>query len=621
MTDGVNFDIEKEYLKCKLSPLYFIENYIKIPVAGGLVTMKESELWNNTRKYRDFVRLATDPNIDNIEILFSRQHGKTTTIAMIILHNMIFYPKLKVQFLTLSKENALDVIERMKFMLDNLPKFLRVKPLGKGDKKTYLELENGSKITTKYVSGNINPDQIGRGFSVPIVWIDEAAFIPHMDIVWAAMQPAISAARVQAKKNNFPTKIFLSTTPNGAGTNWFYNMWKRGWDYEDIFDLENNKALDNAEEILNSDPEKNNFVRVKIHWSETGKTKEWYDRQVKELNFNMRKINQEINLVFLGSAFTVFDDDVLAEFEPASPVRKIDLGFGGVFSLFEDIDDILQENKYEQLILGVDTAVSTAAKSDYSALVLTKASTGEQIGEWRGKISVLKRYAYMLKKLILNLVTLYDLDEDNFRVVIERNSIGLGIIEELIYDETFEYSAYLYKTEIRKGEVAPGLMTRKDTREKMFELLLSWLNENPRRARGPILQEELRNLEQKSNGRIEAGSGQHDDTVMAYNFTLFVRNDLILKGEISPLGGDSKTDTPVKKHSKEKILHSLDIAFSSLSNFEDYEKRKKDYEVIIDTGDEKQRKRKIKQLKEEWSPMIKSREETEDMIGYDILDF
>jgi len=602
-------DIAKEWLKCKLSPLYFIENYIKIPVPGGYITQKESDLWNATPKYRHLVKLWESEFVNNIIFLSSRQHGKTTTVAQLILHALLFYPGLRIEFLTLTKKNAEDVIERIKFMYEHLPEWLKIGFYGRGDYKTYIHFSNNSKINTRYISGNISPDTIARGFSVPVLWIDEAAFIPHMEEAWTAAQPAISTARRFALQNGYPSKIIMTTTPNGAGENFFYKLWIRAWDYEEIFDFNKEIPIPNADEILNSSEEKNNFVRVKIHWSETGKDEAWYKQQVKELNFNMRKVNQELNLVFLGSEYTIFDDQVLAEFEPVAPVAKINMGYGNTFTLFEDINEILENNKDEIFILGVDTAVSTAAKADFSALVLTKASTGEQIGEWHGKISVLKRYALLIKKLIRALIDLYNLDEDNLKVIIERNSVGLGVIEEIIYDDTFNYDAFLYKTEIRKGEKAPGIATKKDTREKMFDLLLSLINENPKRAKGPLLQEELRNLEQKSNGRIEAGKGAHDDVVMAYNFTLFVRDELIKKGIIS-------ADNNFKKFDPKVISTDINVAMHTL---QEKPKKKLPYEVVIEHN-EREYKKKVKELKEIWTPK-QARIDDEDAEYYQVLAF
>jgi hypothetical protein len=602
-------DIAKEILKCRYSALYFLETYIKIPVPGGYITQKESDIWNATPKYRRIVKMYESSNVNNILFMASRQHAKTTTIAQLILHALLFYPGLKIEMLTLTKKNAEDTIERIKFMYSHLPDWLKIASYkGRGDYKTYIELDNNARFNTRYISGNISPDTVARGMSVPMLWVDEAAFIPHFEEAWTAAQPAITTARRFALKNGYPSKIFMTSTPNGAGENFFYKMWANSWDYEDVWDFDKDLSKENADKIVNSSETKNNFIRIKIHWSETGKDEAWYKQQVKELNFNMRKVNQELNLVFLGSDAAIFDDEVLAAFEPAPIINKIDMGYGEYFNILENIDTILSENKDEVFILGVDTAVSTAASSDFSAIVLTRASTGEQIGEWHGKISVLKRYAVILKKLILSLIKLYGLHEDNLKVVIERNSIGLAVIEDLLYDDEFDFNDFLYKTEIRKGEKAPGIATKKDTREKMYDLLLSLINENPKRIKGPLLQEELRNLEQKQNGRIEASKGAHDDTVMAYNFTLFVRDELIKKGIII-------NDEGISRYDPTKIKYDINIALSSLQTFQKKEKLEIETKIIID--EEYERKEK-KRIMEEigWKPKYE-----DDNFMYEIVSF
>jgi hypothetical protein len=51
------YDLQMEFVKCRLSALYFIENYVSVPVSGGRVSMKESEQWNMTDKYKIIINL------------------------------------------------------------------------------------------------------------------------------------------------------------------------------------------------------------------------------------------------------------------------------------------------------------------------------------------------------------------------------------------------------------------------------------------------------------------------------------------------------------------------------------------------------------------------------------
>jgi hypothetical protein len=375
-----------------------------------------------------------------------------------------------------------------------------------------------------------------------------------MDRVWTALQPSLSAVRDVAKKNGYITKIFFSTTPNGvSGTGeFFYQTWTHGWDYEEIFDTEKEIVIPEAPKKLLSDSEKNNFVRVKVHWSEVGRDENWYQQQIKELGFNMRKVNQELNLVFLGSTNTVFPDEILEMFEPKHVLQEINLAYGEKFKLYKEI------NPKKLYLLGVDTAASTAAKSDYCALVLTDAETGEEVGSWHGKYSVVKRFAVVVKSLIKGLNTLFALDEDVLMVIIERNSFGLGVVEDLLFsDDDFDYASYLYYFEQANGNRIPGFQTNSKSREMIMNFLLSMVNEYPTHISSALLQEELRNLEQKANGRIEAGGkDNHDDAVLAYGFTLYVRNQLIKDGIVTEDGLVSKLDS-------NRLNYFLDVTMST----------------------------------------------------------
>ena len=145
-----------------------------------------------------------------------------------------------------------------------------------------------------------------------------------------------------------------------------------------------------------------------------------------------------------------------------------------------------------------------------------------------------------------------------------------------------------------RNERIPGLNTNKTNREQMFNLLLSLVNTNPYHPQGNLLQEELRNLEQKSSGRIEAARGQHDDVVMAYNFTLLVRHEMIQRGEIM------NSDTPDGlKISSEQIINYMDVTFSTTESMNrDRGKDFKGVQVKDVFLDESEELRKIKEIKE-----------------------
>lgn len=544
------YDLQMEFVKCRLSALYFIENYVSVPVSGGRVSMKESEQWNMTDKYKIIINLFQQH--DSVLYMSSRQSGKTTTSAMYLLWCMIFFPKIQISYLTLDKNRALDMISRMKEMMDSLPKWMQVKPSSKAERLSYYELSNGSKVSASFVSGSNDPDRVGRGLSSPIIFMDEAAFIPHAEIVWGAVQPSVSAAKYFAKKNGYPFGVIMTSTPNGAGDNFFYNVYQNSVKFDDIYDY-STKSLYPDYKSQFQIKDKNAFISVVLHWSEF-RTEEWYEQQKKELNFNVKKINQELDLSFLGSTTCIFSDNVIAQLHPKKRISKIKLAFGNEFDLFGEIDPT------ETYILGVDTAMSAGEKSDYSSMVLTRAKDGQPIGEWHGRFSVVKRFSQLVKIMIQALNLIHGLNPKTLVVAVERNSIGKAVVEELLYDESsFDYGEYLFG-EFINDEKVYGIYTSNSgstmnpgKRDKMFQMLMTFVNEQPFKLHGRLLINELRNLEQKQNGRIEASKNQHDDVVMAWNFCLYARDQLIKRGELF-VSGELRTKKSISSDVVANVL-------------------------------------------------------------------
>src|SRR6056297_4264671 len=63
------------------------------------------------------------------------------------------------------------------------------------------------------------------------------------------------------------------------------------------------------------------FVKIKFHWTDDKtKDKNWYEQQCKDLNFDKRLINQELDLLFIGSTNCIFDDDFLGRLN-SSPYK------------------------------------------------------------------------------------------------------------------------------------------------------------------------------------------------------------------------------------------------------------------------------------------------------------
>ena len=529
-----------ERVKCQLSFTYWMENYAYTKVSGGYIHMGSSEQWKSSPKFRILCKLFEQH--DSVMLLSSRQIGKTTLGLLYATWAMIFFPKIKIMFLTLNTTNAKDAVSRIKDAMEMLPAWMNVDNASKAAKTTFIDLKNGSQFLTSFVSGAVDPDKVGRGLTQSIIILDEFAFCNYADIVYTSAQPGLSTARKYSKLNGYPTLMLVVSTPNGAGDNQFYSMFENSTNIEEIYDFENKKLYDDYKAIL-AEEHRNSFISVKIHWSETNRDEAWYKEQCRELNFNKRRINQELDLAFLGSASSIFDDEIIMKLVPKKASFNMQLPHGLHFKMYSDIEP------GEVYLAGVDSSASTGPNSDWSVISLTRARDGQEVGVVKCQFAVVKKFSGVVKAFTKAMYTLYGLDSDHLKVIIERNSFGKGVVEELMYNDPslddFDYESYVWQEELSSGELVPGLYTSNSSfkmgngkRDQMFGELMNQVNAYPDLIHSNDIISEIRSLVQLPSGRIEAGKAAggkkgHDDVVMAYNFCLYVRKLMIKSGELS----------------------------------------------------------------------------------------
>jgi hypothetical protein len=220
---------------------------------------------------------------------FIPTHNSTLS-ACLLEYLLNFFPDNRAIILNMSKTAGLQNIDRIRFIHDHLPSFLKSPHKNKSvDRKTFLEYDNGSKVNVFFPSSATSPDTLARSLSSPILYVDEVAFIRHMETAWGSAAPVLAKAREQARKYGYKDLILLSSTPNGTESDgkFFYDMWSNAIDSDEIYD-ENEKLIIDAQSIVNS-PSKNGFVAIRFHWSED-RDEAWYLNQCKDLNFNSRRI-------------------------------------------------------------------------------------------------------------------------------------------------------------------------------------------------------------------------------------------------------------------------------------------------------------------------------------------
>jgi len=406
-----------EYLRCKNNPLYWIYNYAYLPETGTGGSFKVTPT-NLHPKMKTVVRSLF--RYHKCVLMASRQLGKSSIAALMLAWCAVFFAGIKIIILNMKKNAALNNLATIKHIIKTLPGWMTGGNAFKSKSEivTYLTLFNDSKIDVFYPSTTHTASTLARSLTSPILYIDEGSFISHMTEIFGSSQQTLSRARDQAIANNIPYFIFVTSTPNGTtGTgSWFYSRWQNSVDSKLIFDDNAKFKKDVDIDTIVKDPSKNSFIKVKYSWEEDPtKDQQWYDEQCQEID-DARTVNQELDLVFVGTQYCIFDDETLSSFEAVKKPDHIIMASGTKLLTF--LDHTL--NPHDYYLIGVDTAESL--QGAYCAINVFSFHEFKQIAE------VQHRYgSYNLFGEDINYVfkwLRHTVGHDNIILAVENNTIG-----------------------------------------------------------------------------------------------------------------------------------------------------------------------------------------------------
>jgi hypothetical protein len=458
--------IEQEYLKCYHDPVYFLRTYcyIQHPKRGRILF----NLFPFQEKVLDLFN-----NNQYIITLKSRQLGISTLAAGYSLWLMLFHKDKNVLALATTQATARNLVTKVIFMYDELPKWLRL-PV-KEKNKLSLRLSNGSKITAKSSSTDA-----ARSEAVSLLLIDEAAFIDNIDETFTAAQQTLATGG----------QCMALSTPNGIG-NWFHKTWVKGQQGE------------------------NSFVPVRLDWRvHPERNDEWRKQQDRDLGERMAA--QECDCSFLTSGHTVIESSDLEYYDKQlvkPPIEK--RGYGGDLWIWE------YPNYEKKYLITADVARGDA--SDNSAFHIIDIEACKQVGEYKGKIT---------PKELGNLLVAVGKEYADAVLVVENANIGWATIEQVItrkYEnlyygttaDTETVESYMAKYE--KDKLVPGFSTNVRTRPLIIAKLQEFMRE-----RLVIIQSERTMLEARvfvwKNGKPQAQTGYNDDLILSLAIGLFVRD-------------------------------------------------------------------------------------------------
>lgn len=453
-------ELIQEYLKCSEDPVYFTETYMKIVnVDTGLTNFV-------LYPYQKDMMNSFKENRFNI-VTTARQAGKSTTTCAFILWYILFHADKTVALLANKGDTAREILGRVQLAYQHLPKWLQqgVNIWQKGS----FELENNSRV----IAAATSSDAI-RGYSINLLFIDEAAFIDNWDEFFTSVFPTISSGS--------ESKIVLVSTPNGL--NHFYKTWI------------NSSAVEN----------RNGYVGIRVTWQDVpGRDEKWKNDILAGMNFDTEKFEQEHCCEFMGSSGTLIAGWKLKELVHRTPIAQR-----------EGLTQYLAPEKDNVYVMVCD--VSRGKGLDYSAFQVINCTKMPyvQAAVYRSNATTPQDYA----EIIHRVGTAYN----NAAVMVEINDIGDMVSHALHYDYNYENILYTENAGMKgkrvtqgfgstKNGVDKGIRTTKPVKATGCSMLKLLIEQNQLMITDFDTISELSTFSKKGNS-YEAEPDCHDDLTM-----------------------------------------------------------------------------------------------------------
>ena len=466
MAQDIKKIIAQEYIKCAKDPAYFMKKYCHIqhPTRGRI-------LFNLYPFQGEVLHLFKDNQF--IITLKSRQLGISTLAAAYSLWLMLFHKDKNVLALATTQATARNLVTKVIFMYDELPKWLKLPAVEKN--KLSLRLKNGSKIQAK----SSNADA-ARSEAVSLLLIDEAAFIDNIEETFTAAQQTLATGG----------QCMALSTPNGIG-NWFHQTWEK------------------------AEAGENSFLPVRLPWTvHPERNQSWRDQQDRDLG--PRMAGQECDCDFLASGDTVFEPDDLSFYEQTyqkDPLEK--RGVDGNLWIWEGVD-------YTKSYMVV-ADVARGDSQDYSGFHVLDIEQAVQVGEYKGKLS---------PKDFGNVLVAIAAEYNDALLVVENANIGWATIEQIMEREyrNLYYSpksqmdtVESYMTKYERDQLVPGFTMSMRTRPLVIAKMMEYVREKSVTIQSKRLTGEMRVFVWK-NGKAQAQTNYNDDLLMAFATALYVRD-------------------------------------------------------------------------------------------------
>lgn len=490
--------ISRIIYECTINPWYFLREAVRVPASG--ISKFEIHRGNLALIW------AVLNNIDVYNIL-PRQSFKTFSIAAIILWIMYFGGyRTEIMLYANSDPNLKNNMSRVRALRDYLPKYLQFHD-NKMDKDSddniyFSGLGNSikKKAPGRSVEASVN---VGRGFSTPIQWYDEFAFIPNIYHQYTASVFGHMEVAKRAEENGLPHSRILTTTAgylNTAEGKYTFKFLRQCADFNEIlYDMTEEQVKQYI--VENS---QNGFLRVEFMYYDLGKRDNYLEEQKKAVFYDQDAIDREILNMWkdvskehpLGQQTVALLDSHIRE-----PNKIIVINEMYFLKLYRDIDDIEWDIPY---VIGEDCSGNVG--KDFTTLTVIDPRNFEVVATMRTNLYSTARFGKAVLKIMNSIFP-------NSILVPERNAMGIAVIDNMI-ESDYMINSRIYHD---PKDGVPGMKNTKATRPLLYnELLKTSVTEDYNKIHDRAIINEVHTLTRTRSGRIDHMPGEHDDMLMSY---------------------------------------------------------------------------------------------------------
>ena len=510
-----------EYARCSQDFCYVIESYFETfdKTREGYVPFElfdgQRKLVANYKKHRF-----------NLVLKYRQAGISTVTAAYSAVLTAFASPDRpeKVLILANKQETAIEFQNKIINFIKQLPDWVNVS-FDKSSQK-HVRLSNGSEIKAVATS----QDAL-RGYTPTVLLIDEAAFVEGGQELWTACLASIGTGG----------KAVLISTPNGLdpiyyasyegaikGDNSFCVTHLKWWQdprfnkdlrlikTKDIVDWIQKPNTEKHEDVIESVIDLHQDVIAKFIADGYKPHSTWYENMCRDMNFNKRMINQELECAFIGSGDNVIEGEIIRKQEQENvraPEVK-DKAWDSNLWIWK-----LPE-KGHRYILALD--VSRGDSEDATGMCIIDYDTFEQVLEYHGKVPpdvaalIVDQYGRMYDAL-----STFDIT-GGMGIASTQKLKELNYPKKLLhYDNDGNNNSMYYMPD---ENAIPGInFASKNRRSQIVAALEEAVARGGFKIRSERLIAELKKFVYK-NGKPDHMKGSHDDLIMALGMCLFVAN-------------------------------------------------------------------------------------------------